>query len=104
MYVMSSKNDKDSTIVNVEVGDLVAWEWITVPGGKNYAMGNVGIVLDVWETVYTFAALVSWAGVNKSTIFSHEDLLVISKYSDLQDDETSENVVFVWESWPEDDD
>ena len=94
---------KQTDIVSVEIGDLVAWDWITIPSGKNYAMGYVGIVLNIWETKYSFAVEVAWAGSDKITIFPHEDLLVVSKYRDVAGISDT-NVVFVWDEWPEEDD
>jgi len=94
---------KRSDIVSIEVGDLVAWDWITIPNGKNYAMGHVGIVLNVWETKYSFAVEVAWSGSDKITIFPHEDLLIVSKYRDVASS-VAADVVFVWDEWPKDDD
>ena len=94
---------KRSDIVTIDVGDLVAWDWIVIPNGKNYAMGHVGLVLNVWETKYGFAVEVAWSGSNKITIFPHEELLVVSKYRDVAGQYT-DNVVFIWKEWPEEDD
>ena len=43
---MSKDFNSSNTVsveVEVEVGDLVAWDWIVIPNGKNYALGQVGI-------------------------------------------------------------
>ena len=65
---MSKDFNSSNTVsveVEVEVGDLVAWDWIVIPNGKNYALGQVGIVLNVWETKYTFAVEVAWPARTK---------------------------------------
>ena len=97
---MSNKVDN---IINIEIGDLVVWDWLTAPEGKKYALGHVGIVLDVWETKYSFAVEVAWAGNNNITIFKYSELLVISKYRDIAG-MPDPDVTFVWDEWPEKDD
>ena len=92
-----------SNEVTIEVGDLVVWDWITAPEGKKYALGHIGIVLDVWETKYSFAVEVAWSGTDKITIFEHSELLVISRYRDIAGVSVPD-VVFVWDEWPEEDD
>ena len=94
---------KADNIIDIEMGDLVVWDWISAPKGKKYALGHIGIVLDVWETKYSFAVEVAWAGNNKITIFEYNELLVISKYRDVVG-AIEPNVVFVWDEWPEEED
>ena len=102
---MSKDFNSSNTVsveVEVEVGDLVAWDWIVIPNGKNYALGHVGIVLNFWETKYTFAVEVAWAGSEKITIFDNAELLVVSKYRDVGARVTAD-VVFVRDRWPDED-